>query len=183
MGETDSDFSNQEVIIEAYLLGKISRDEALKALGVEKLEEIEYQRDALIRDVEWGLGREHPGFGIWAERKDITDSATFAEELRRRIEKREDGGKSGIMNKYQCPCCGNYTLDERGKYEICPVCFWEDDNAKKVYGQPAPERPEGPNHVQLSQARENYQRFGYAEERNRSHVRQPRPDELPENNK
>lgn len=31
--------------------------------------------------------------------------------------------------KYKCPCCGYYTFDERpsGSYDICPVCFWEDD--------------------------------------------------------
>ncbi|MBW4608570.1 MAG: hypothetical protein KME22_15515 [Hassallia sp. WJT32-NPBG1] len=28
---------------------------------------------------------------------------------------------------YHCPCCGYKTLSERGGYEICPVCFWEDD--------------------------------------------------------
>ena len=28
-----------------------------------------------------------------------------------------------------CPCCGYPTLSEEppGTYEICPVCFWEDD--------------------------------------------------------
>lgn len=26
-----------------------------------------------------------------------------------------------------CPCCGYRTLQERGQYEICPVCSWEDD--------------------------------------------------------
>ncbi|WP_198674015.1 CPCC family cysteine-rich protein [Chitinophaga alhagiae] len=26
-----------------------------------------------------------------------------------------------------CPCCGYITLSERGGYEICPICFWEDD--------------------------------------------------------
>lgn len=33
------------------------------------------------------------------------------------------------MKKYQCPCCGNYTLHEKppGTYEICEVCNWEDD--------------------------------------------------------
>lgn len=29
--------------------------------------------------------------------------------------------------KYTCPCCGHRTLDERGAYEICPECGWEDD--------------------------------------------------------
>lgn len=26
-----------------------------------------------------------------------------------------------------CPCCGYKTLAERGMYEICPVCWWEDE--------------------------------------------------------
>jgi hypothetical protein len=29
--------------------------------------------------------------------------------------------------KYTCPCCGHRTLDERGAYEICSQCGWEDD--------------------------------------------------------
>jgi hypothetical protein len=28
---------------------------------------------------------------------------------------------------YTCPCCGLPTLDERGGYEICGECGWEDD--------------------------------------------------------
>ncbi|WP_363323512.1 CPCC family cysteine-rich protein [uncultured Pseudoteredinibacter sp.] len=27
----------------------------------------------------------------------------------------------------QCGCCDYYSLAERGKCLICPVCFWEDD--------------------------------------------------------
>lgn len=44
----------QEALTEAYLLGQVSRDTALEELGRERLEEIEYQRDALRRDFEWG---------------------------------------------------------------------------------------------------------------------------------
>ena len=29
--------------------------------------------------------------------------------------------------QYTCPCCGHRTLDERGAYEICTECKWEDD--------------------------------------------------------
>jgi len=46
----------REALIEAYLMGCVSRQEALKRLGPEALEEIEYQRDALRRDVAWGMG-------------------------------------------------------------------------------------------------------------------------------
>ncbi|MFJ3395264.1 CPCC family cysteine-rich protein [Leifsonia aquatica] len=29
---------------------------------------------------------------------------------------------------YPCPCCGHLTLsDPPGSFEICAVCFWEDD--------------------------------------------------------
>ncbi|WP_240910907.1 CPCC family cysteine-rich protein [Paludisphaera soli] len=30
------------------------------------------------------------------------------------------------MSAFQCPCRDHFTLDERGFYEICPICFWED---------------------------------------------------------
>lgn len=45
----------REALIEAYLLGHIPRETILKELGPKQLEEIEYQREALQRDVEWGL--------------------------------------------------------------------------------------------------------------------------------
>ena len=31
------------------------------------------------------------------------------------------------MKKVRYLCCGYRTLDERGAFDICPVCFWEDD--------------------------------------------------------
>ena len=46
---------NCEVLVEAYLLGQVSRETVLEELGPEQLEEIEYQRDTLQRDVAWGL--------------------------------------------------------------------------------------------------------------------------------
>lgn len=30
-------------------------------------------------------------------------------------------------NPAQCGCCDYYSLAERGKCLVCPVCFWEDD--------------------------------------------------------
>jgi len=42
---------------------------------------------------------------------------------------------------YTCPGCGYPTLTERGGYEICCVCNWEDDNqddkeADEIWGGP-----------------------------------------------
>lgn len=31
------------------------------------------------------------------------------------------------MVLYKCPCCEYKTLSRRSEYEICLVCFWEDD--------------------------------------------------------
>jgi Cysteine-rich CPCC len=48
-------------------------------------------------------------------------------------------GTSG--GPYSCPCCGHVTLAERGGYEICGECGWEDDgqddhDARVVRGGP-----------------------------------------------
>ncbi|MCG8573645.1 MAG: hypothetical protein MI810_02080 [Flavobacteriales bacterium] len=32
-----------------------------------------------------------------------------------------------IYHKETCPGCGFPTLDERGQYQICVICLWEDD--------------------------------------------------------
>ena len=32
-----------------------------------------------------------------------------------------------MKKKVRCLCCGYRALDERGGFDICPVCFWEDD--------------------------------------------------------
>lgn len=28
---------------------------------------------------------------------------------------------------FTCPCCGYITLESEHEYDICPICFWEDD--------------------------------------------------------
>ncbi|MFG2656055.1 CPCC family cysteine-rich protein [Streptomyces sp. NPDC048425] len=44
---------------------------------------------------------------------------------------------------YRCPCCGFITLAERGAFEICDVCYWEDDGQDE---HDADEVRGGPNH-------------------------------------
>ena len=47
-----------ETLTEAYLLGRVPREQALKELGSERLAEVEYQQEALRRDVAWGVQRD-----------------------------------------------------------------------------------------------------------------------------
>ncbi len=60
--------------------------------------------------------------------------------------------------KVACPCCGYQTLDSNADYDICRVCWWEDDgqdshNAHLVLG--------GPNdNLSLLRARVNFILFG-----------------------
>jgi Uma2 family endonuclease len=78
-----------------------------------------------------------------------------------------------IRGTVQCPCCHYWTLFEPARWEICPVCFWEDDgqgdaDADEVFG--------GPNGSEsLTTARANYLRIGAAEERCLGFVREPHP--------
>ena len=78
---------------------------------------------------------------------------------------------------YRCPCCGYMTPSGRGGYEICPVCFWEDDgqddhDADRARG--------GPNRdLSLTQARRNFERMGASDERRMKLVRDPTPEEHP----
>ena len=63
-----------------------------------------------------------------------------------------------------CPCCEHRSLLQRGGYEICKVCFWEDDGMNEL------DRVSGPNHMTLRQARQNFERFGAVTDDARSHV-------------
>lgn len=77
--------------------------------------------------------------------------------------------------KEQCPVCRCYTLEVRYDWEICPVCFWEDD-VHEVGRDPVSPANRG---MRLSRARENYLTLGAIDERCVEHTRDPLPDELP----
>ncbi|WP_345359683.1 CPCC family cysteine-rich protein [Saccharopolyspora cebuensis] len=78
---------------------------------------------------------------------------------------------------YPCPCCGFVTLDERGGFEVCSVCFWEDDgqddhDADRVRG--------GPNgSLSLTEARRNFRTMGACDLRCTQFVREPSAWERP----
>jgi hypothetical protein len=59
---------------------------------------------------------------------------------------------------YTCPCCGHLTLSERGGYEICDECGWEDDGQDN---HDAGIRRGGPNgRISLDEARVHYRTTG-----------------------
>ncbi len=82
--------------------------------------------------------------------------------------------------RYPCACCGYYTLEspQGESYEICPVCFWEDDPVQNK----DPDFAGGANRVSLHKARENYKKCGASEGRILKYVRSPKEEELPEYN-
>jgi hypothetical protein len=84
--------------------------------------------------------------------------------------------KSNFYGKFQCPCCGYYTLQEgrSNSFDICRVCFWEDDGVQFH----DPDYEGGANGVSLNQARENFKKFGACDEWSRSSVTKPTKEEM-----
>lgn len=58
---------------------------------------------------------------------------------------------------YTCPCCGHEVFDSSpGSFDICPICFWEDDGVQLYY----PLQRGGANHCSLAEAQINFVQFG-----------------------
>jgi hypothetical protein len=74
-----------------------------------------------------------------------------------------------------CPCCGRATLTARGAYQICPVCFWEDDGQDT---KDADVMRGGPNQVSLRDGRKNYLRTGSSRDKDLGAVRPPTREEV-----
>ncbi len=76
---------------------------------------------------------------------------------------------------YRCPCCRFKTLHGRWGFELCPICFWEDDglidlDADQVRG--------GPNGLlSLTEARIVYDRYKACDSKFASKVRAPNSEE------
>jgi hypothetical protein len=74
-------------------------------------------------------------------------------------------------NKFACPCCGHKTFrhEPDGSYDICTVCFWEDDPIQIS----DPDYKDGANRVSLRQAQKNFRKFGACEEEMIKNVQSP----------
>ena len=77
---------------------------------------------------------------------------------------------------YACPCCGYLTFEEEpsGTFEICPVCYWEDDNVQNSN----PAYTGGANIICLNIAKENFVKYGASQEKFIKMVRKPFLDEI-----
>ena len=64
---------------------------------------------------------------------------------------------------YACPCCGHNILKQRGAFEICDQCYWQDDGQDDADADVVRGGPNG--HLSLSMARANFRRYGACEER------------------
>ena len=75
----------------------------------------------------------------------------------------------------RCPCCGYYTFLEadRGMFDICPVCFWEDD----IEQEKDPNWAGGANQVSLIEARKNFIKYGACTKDMVKHCRPPKKEE------
>jgi Cysteine-rich CPCC len=67
-----------------------------------------------------------------------------------------------------CPCCRFRTLTERGAFEICPVCYWQDDG---------PDRAEPHNLISLLEGQETFAAIGASDLLYIGEVRPPLPSE------
>lgn len=76
-----------------------------------------------------------------------------------------------MQTRYYCHCCGYDTLVEQppGSYDICPICFWEDDPVQFDNH----DYEGGANKVSLKQAQINFEQFGACEKEMIKHVIKP----------
>ena len=72
-----------------------------------------------------------------------------------------------------CPCCDYMCLRMRGDYEICQICFWQDDGSD-LAGKHSP-----PNRMSLAEARRNFEVLGCIDERHLSHLGEDRMEWFP----
>ena len=99
----------------------------------------------------------------------------FAECTLERWNAIADKLRENKTRKRRCACCGCYTLEEpEGGYEICPVCFWEDDAVQNN----DPEFSGGANKVCLREAQENFEELGACTESAVPFVREPIAEEI-----
>lgn len=82
-----------------------------------------------------------------------------------------------MSGKHPCIICGHKTLDNRGDWDICPVCFWEDD---VILGNDDVRSPANSG-VYVSEAQANFVKFGACRPEHVEEVRSPTDEEERDN--
>ena len=75
--------------------------------------------------------------------------------------------------KATCMICGHKTLESRCDWDICPVCFWEDDVILEGVDKVSPANMD----LRVSESQANYMVFRSSSKQHVSSVRKPMPDE------
>ncbi|MGE6228456.1 CPCC family cysteine-rich protein [Paenibacillus chitinolyticus] len=162
----------------------MKRDEAINILAKLTLKVLSKdERENKLTDW-WGIDQEHPEFdklpeALQSEILQFDEPQKYAmdedydslicvglrskylgvtnEYLSKQISEQLDSNETvvGFQEElFACPCCEFKTLPVKGEYDICPVCFWEDDGATD------PAFYSSPNHMTLTQAQKNFSKFG-----------------------
>jgi hypothetical protein len=74
-----------------------------------------------------------------------------------------------------CLCCGSRTLTTPGVFELCPVCWWQDDGQDEADADVVRGGPNGT--LSLTAARANFLACGASDPRFLARVRAPLPSE------
>lgn len=85
-----------------------------------------------------------------------------------------------VIEKFACPCCGykTFTQQPNGTYDICQVCFWEDDPIQLEDSN----YEGGANSVSLRQGQKNFIAFGACDREMIEFVRPATEDEQRDEN-
>jgi tRNA pseudouridine(38-40) synthase len=156
--------------------GKMSVDDVMRALqsGDRRLAGPTMPAQGLCLEwVEYGASAEEPTAGRQSakhQRPGNADSASWFESYSNLLDKFSEHLPTG-EGPFACPCCRKVTLTERGSYEICSECGWEDDGQDDPYADLITGGPNG--RLSLTQARELYQK--------RQHrLKRPHPPDRPD---
>jgi hypothetical protein len=157
----------------------MTRNEAVRLIAQQAMKSLSKENRQSIIEEWWGHAEEIPNLGDDVYREAVSEECPsdtgdprydrlvlhglqaqwmlvsndyLAERLR---ELGYDGKIDGPDPQLQaCACCSYKTLTRRGHYDICPVCFWEDDGGND------PSRYSSPNHMTLEDARRNFVHYG-----------------------
>ena len=148
------------------------RDEAIALLATHELKALTRERREWLL-LDWRKSDEETGDPMDPRHDRLLHTAltrSYVGVLNTYLEKRlvQLGRCETVVGEVEqlvrCPCCDYYTLPERGRYDICRVCFWEDDGTLEDHAS------SGPNHMTLGEGRANFRKLGAVTKRVRVYV-------------